>query len=335
MFKKTNYKFKLRKIVLNTILCIAAILLCSTSAYADDNDDIRISYQIPLYDNNDNVNAHYFGLSNGGYVITNSDGKELIEFTLNKSNINLDSGKIYYYSGPGELFEKSDSNTVKGMNSKEIISRDKIRCEIKDDNNKDNAMKAREKVDDLLSSENKDSYGMKVSDKDKLEHSTKRFDYNPDGRCGAVAAAIAMRYYDDYICPKCVRGDEKTANCEKLINVFVGSYLGLSTNYSTFENGLTRYLSDRHVKSKAYCLLGKNSSTVFSKIRSYIKRNRPIIVGLKNHYKYGNHWVVGTGYIITSHPITGKSYFVNVNDGWGNVNVCINNLYIDGCVYVK
>lgn len=31
---------------------------------------------------------------------------------------------------------------------------------------------------------------------DSISHSTARYSYNPDGRCGSVAGAIVLNYYD-------------------------------------------------------------------------------------------------------------------------------------------
>jgi len=49
---------------------------------------------------------------------------------------------------------------------------------------------------------------------------------------------------------------------------------------------------------------------------------------LTSHPRYGEHWVVVTGYNFTSH----NSGTYTVNDGWGNVGININSSYTDGGV---
>lgn len=64
------------------------------------------------------------------------------------------------------------------------------------------------------------------------------------------------------------------------------------------------------------------------RIRTIIGKNYPCILGLTSHPRYGEHWVVVTGYNFTSH----NSGTYTVNDGWGNVGININSSYTDGGV---
>ena len=64
------------------------------------------------------------------------------------------------------------------------------------------------------------------------------------------------------------------------------------------------------------------------RIRTIIGKNYPCILGLISHPRYGEHWVVVTGYNFTSH----NSGTYTVNDGWGNVGININSSYTDGGV---
>ena len=59
------------------------------------------------------------------------------------------------------------------------------------------------------------------------------------------------------------------------------------------------------------------------RIRTIIGKNYPCILGLTSHPRYGEHWVVVTGYNFTSH----NSGTYTVNDGWGNVGININSRY--------
>lgn len=80
---------------------------------------------------------------------------------------------------------------------------------------------------------------------------------------------------------------------------------------------------------------GTNSIIVYGKIKSYIQKNRPLIVGLTNHPTYEEHWVVGTGYSIVRSSSLGYANIVIVNDGWGNRGIRVNNVYVDGCLYIS
>lgn len=48
--------------------------------------------------------------------------------------------------------------------------------------------------EELKNYKSKDS--SKDSNSGKLKHATRPYSYNPDGRCGSVAYAITLRYYN-------------------------------------------------------------------------------------------------------------------------------------------
>ena len=57
---------------------------------------------------------------------------------------------------------------------------------------------------------------------DSISHSTARYSYNPDGRCGSVAGAIVLNYYDRYKSPSYVPNSlESSDECVALINALV------------------------------------------------------------------------------------------------------------------
>lgn len=73
------------------------------------------------------------------------------------------------------------------------------------------------------------------------------------------------------------------------------------------------------------------TSDFYRKVEEKIDSDFPVILGLLNHPKYNNHWVVATGYNLNS---SGKGHYT-VNDGWGNTGISISSNYTDGCVTIK
>ncbi|OLR56915.1 hypothetical protein BHK98_02765 [Hornefia porci] len=117
------------------------------------------------------------------------------------------------------------------------------------------------------------------------------------------------------------------------MKLLTNKYLGKATDYDKLQKGGSKYLSDRKTKTKLTNKTGLNSKEVYSTIKGKIKANRPLVVGLTGHKKYGDHWVVGTGYKKIKKSGKIRSYII-VNDGWGNTNININLKYVDGCVRV-
>lgn len=324
---------QIKKMIIYITLML--VILSTDKVYAEEIETkitVLEETQIPLYDSSNSIVAYHFTLSNGGYIITNSDGTDFIEYSLEKQEDILKKSNKYYYSGPCSVYKKENNNIVENCYTNEKLQLSAIDFEIEptDNCNKDAAF---DLADEIISV---DKSNISVIEEGKLLHSTKSYRYNhADGRCGAVAAAILLRYYDDYVDTKYVKGSYKTANGEKLIDLLVDKYVGVKTDYTKMISGLNKYLSNMKITSKFYKTMGENSIKVYSVIKSYIKRNRPLIVGLTGHPKYTEHWVVGTGFYTLSTGLSGNSYVVVVNDGWGNTGIRINNVYIDGCIYIN
>lgn len=333
--EKKNWQ-GLRKIVNFIIIMIMVIgLFQDLTVYAEVNynNDIEISVLTnsvtPLYNDANQIVAFYYELNNGGYIIVNADGSNFIEYSLEESMLDLDKHEKYYYNEPLSIYEKIDNSKVENCITSEITEVKDLEFNIKQ-SGKCNQKNATDLAVSLISSSTTSTFEEK-----KLSHETQAYDYNPDGRCGAVASAILLRYYNDYVNTEYITSTYETSDGKKLINYLVDNYLGKGTSYSKLKNGLNSYLSDRNISSRFQMLEGRNSITVFNKIRSYIKNNRPVIVGLTGSDTYGEHWVVGTGYSILYNQTLGYINIVIFNDGWGNKNVRLNLYYVDGCEYIS
>lgn len=158
---------------------------------------------------------------------------------------------------------------------------------------------------------------------DSISHSTARYSYNPDGRCGSVAGAIVLNYYDRYKSPSYVPNSLESSDGVALINALVAR-MGTSTNYIELKRGLSLYIKKYYKPTTVTA----NTYSWGDRIRTIIGKNYPCILGLTSHPRYGEHWVVVTGYNFTSH----NSGTYTVNDGWGNVGININSSYTDGGV---
>ncbi len=317
-------------ILLVTLFCSILLFADSSNIYANSNESkvfVIQNSQTPLYNNKNEIVAYYFSLNSGGYIIVNSNGSDFIEYSLEPSAKPLNTQEKYYYSAPCSIYKKINNDKIENYKSKENMTLDTVNFQIEPKNICDEK-KAAALATTLVS---KKSYS--VIEEKTLRYSTKKYRYNPDGRCGAVASAIFFRYYNDHVSTKYMADTYETSDGKKFINYLVKYFLGTNTSYSSLKRGLNVYLNSRNISSTVKTLEGKNSSIVFNKIKYIIKKNRPLIIGLTKHPTYDSHWVVGTGYSIL-HSSLGYSNIIIANDGWGNTGVRINLYYVDGCLYI-
>lgn len=272
-------------------------------------------------------------MENGGYVITDANGENFIEYSMEKENFILDTDKKYYYNEPCSIYQKSDEDTMINIHNNEECQITDIDFEISDEI--ELSKRAAKESAKSIASSISNLRSVKIIEEKGLSNETRLYSYNPDGRCGAVAAAIVLTYYDCYKYNKYVSGNLTSFTGCSLINFLVKNYLGTETYYADLTSGLNRYLKDRGISTRFYKILGKKSTSVFNKVKSYIKKDCPLIIGLTGHPSYEEHWVVGTGYSIVYSNEFGYANVVIVNDGWGNKNVRINNCYVDGAVYIQ
>lgn len=290
---------------------------------------------IPLLGENNEVVAYYCGDATS-YCITDNTGEEIIEYSTECNPYRINSKNDYYYAGPRSMFSKVDGNTLLSADTGEVLTENQVDFSIQAVDRNDEALaesNSAEKNNEFVERAVSSAQKAKILESGKLKYATKKYDYNPDGRCGSVALAIIYRYYNDHVNEAYVAKKYETSDGVALIKLLTNKYLGKGTNYDELQNGGSKYLSARKTNTKLTKKTGLNSQTVYSTIKKKIQTNRPLVVGLLGHKKYGNHWVVGTGYKKTKKSDKIRSYIV-VNDGWGNTNVNINLKYVDGCVRV-
>ena len=338
------FSYCLLVMMFSTQVCLASDLK-ETNSLVENNENVK--NEIALYDRDGNIVAFYVSLSNGGYAIVSADGNECIEFSNEDVYGELSDDRVYYYSGPLGLYEaeligckeqEKISNLITKENSKiedvdffvrtgsvslEKVNNTKMRIE-------NNSVKTKSAVSRATNTQ---------IESGNLVHQTERYNYNNDGRCGAVAAAIVLKYYYDYRSTEYINSTQVTSDGIKLIDLLTNYYIPTSANYSDMVNGMSNYLTNRFshtgMRINATCLKELNSINVYTRLKNYVTNDRPIILGLLNHPRYGNHWVVGTGYQRYKYVEGSNVKYTNyacINNGWGNINIFVNFSYIDGCV---
>ncbi len=282
----------------------------------EQNTSVDYSSEIKLYDSNENVIAYYYELNPTGYVIVNADNNEMIEYSEYNNKYFSEKDAHYYYGGPLMYYKADMTRQVRRII--QLQSQKEVSIE-------DITPLMRGSEADVIGTLNIDNFLIRTRavGSDSIPHSTARYSYNPDGRCGAVAGAIVLNYYDRYKSQSYVPSSLESSDGVSLINALV-QRMGLGTNYTQLKNGLSLYL-------KQYYKPTTVTATTYSwgeRVKKIIGKDYPCILGLTSHPKYGEHWVVVTGYNFTSNN-TGT---YTINDGWGNTGVYINSSYTDGCV---
>ncbi|WP_459128616.1 C39 family peptidase [Guggenheimella bovis] len=158
-----------------------------------------------------------------------------------------------------------------------------------------------------------------------LRGSLKVWTSNCESCCGAIASAICMRYYYDYVSTSYVpRASIERIELISLMQKYVGEAL---THYGNVTNGLNNYFRSMKINNTA------NVTRVdeFLQIKTEINRNRPIIIGMIQFKQSGGHWCVAYGYFDSKED--GK--YVIVNDADGRTDVWIQPIssIIDGSIY--
>lgn len=291
-------------------------------------DSYEIKAQIPLYDLDDNVTAYMITLSPVGYIIYNQDdvieASHTLDYQITKQKI--------YYCGPLSIFELQGDYIYRNLISSELSSFSEL--QLLEQSFKSLNLKATTDLKSSLFTEN--SIAPYTVSSYKLPYLPRTYSYNPDGRCGSVALAITLMYYDDHIDSNVVpswisNADNTGESFSTLLKPHVediGSSYGSST--SELQSGANWYFRYRGISSQ-YSATALYNST-FSSYKSRIDANRPVIVDLNAHPTYNEHWVVGYGYYYQSSGSAERCLII-ANDGWGNNGREISYKYVGDLVF--
>ncbi|MCD2491386.1 hypothetical protein LQE92_01930 [Lacrimispora sp. NSJ-141] len=130
-----------------------------------------------------------------------------------------------------------------------------------------------------------------------------------------------LKGYDNCVNGSYVPNSLSTSNgvalCQHMIQYIDNNWYG-GSNPVDVAGGIYKYLKTQGVNHFP-TVESSSFALVFSCVSSF---NKPYILLIQNHGKYGNHWVTGYGY-----NDTGSYSYAVVNDGWGSSGIQINLSY--------
>jgi hypothetical protein len=335
---------KLKRIISYILLICLVTLLFNNETFANEVNANTSSFslmensEVSLYGIDDSIVAYYYTLSNGGYIIVESDGTDFIEYSLEENSGYIDSDEHYYYFGPLSCYTRLNDNSFINVKSKEIVEEKDLNIFLTKSKGITKPNKAEVNAKQVIKAEQISNYFS--TSQATLPYPTFEWSLNTNGTCGSLASAILLAYYkknvDGNYIPSNLYSTNGIALHNLLISIIEPNLEG--SDYESITNGINTYLNNQEnilFSHSASYLYGLNSGIVFSKFTEYISNiQQPVILGVTSHPTYEEHWVVGTGYL--SITILGLPIRVAIcNDGWGSQNIRINFAYIDGCVYIN
>lgn len=288
------------------------------------NENASVSDVVPMYDTNNNIIAWLYTLDPVGYIVEDSSHEIIIEFSMT-SAFERSNDKLYY-GGPTQFYTKASDNFV-NIQSDSVVPLSEVSSNIRQF-----TATTREVLSDNGNSiaplANTPPYSL---DKNKFQ----TYDYNNDGRCGSVAAAILLAWYNDNGYSNLV-SSSMYSNDVTFTNYLYPHIEGLSssTGSSTADlvSGLNWYLKTKNFSSKLSAVSLSNGS--FSTYTKKIDNNTPVILDLNAEPTYNEHWVVGYGYDYDQ-VVVKYNEFAICDDGWGHLDININWKYVGDLVYLK
>lgn len=279
----------------------------------------------PLYDINNNVCAYIVSLDPVGYIIF--DDTDVVECS-HTVDYPIDNNTNYYF-GPLQLYKKIADNNYQHLVSDEIVSKECVE-------GLDSSFKVKQEMVSQSNINMQNSITPCTVVNRQLPYTPRAYTYNPDDRCGSLALAITLMYYDDhidsYMVPDWLANADNTGQYfSTLLKPHVED---INSNYGSsaaaLSSGADWYFTYRGIRNEYHAIRVINPT--YNGFREKIDGNRPVIVLINNHPIYGNHWVVGYGYYYQSSGSAERT-IIRVNDGWGNNGREISFKYVVNLVY--
>lgn len=321
-------------------ICSATITYASTESVQIPNyiqeiinvrfEDKEIASVKNLLDLEKNVVGTLLVFSPTGYIAYNEN--DIFEMST-EATYPIDLNKDIYYFGPLQVYQKENDSYVNLLSNESYISNELVGVNETFNETISNTMVA---CADIEISDNITPYAVVEG---RLPYDTRVYTYNPDNRCGSLALAITLMYYDDhvdsYMVPNWIANADTTG--EYFVNLLCTHIEGLNTSYEgstagDVASGTNWYFRYRGVSDQYSAVI--TYGTTYTEYRSLIDADKPVIVLLNNHPTYANHWVVGTGYY---NQYTGNASrrLIVVNDGWGTKGREINFSYVVNTVHIN
>lgn len=282
-----------------------------------------ISEVVPLYNTDSNIIAWLYTLNPTGYIVLDESQEIVVEFSFSNNIEYLDDSPLYY-GGPTQFYQNDGSfYNIRTQAPVSESSLDQKSSSFVDTT----ALMLNDPVSGISPIANTPPYSIDSSE-------FQLYDYNPDGRCGSVAAAILLAYYKDNGYSGLVSSTHYN-NDVSFTNYLVPHIEDLDDISGSYPadvaSGLNWYLEQKGYDSK---LSAYYSDEDFSSYTKKIDAGDPVCLLMNGEPTYNNHWVVGYGYDYDQ-IIIKYNRFAIVDDGWGDIDININWDYIVSLVYLK
>lgn len=258
----------------------------------------------------------YIPLKGTGYIIYDTDKSIVIEYSVESDNTYVEKsakGNIYYI-GPLEYY-KADGSKMVSLVTGETVGTIETVADI------ERAINVKTQI------ASKTAPVMRAASSTEYYISGKvpSYGYNVGGICGANAASMWLKWYDNNVNGNYVPASLTSTSGQTLIKHMASYIPAGSGTGGKIAGGIYSYLKTQginHFPLSEYA----NEETVTSAVSG---QRRPYSLGLVGHPTYGNHWVTGYGY---SQLGVGTIYAI-VNDGHGGTGVHIVMSYTDYIVH--
>lgn len=239
-------------IICVTIVVLACNFSALTKAKIDSDDSLQIRYKqltqyvedfldleegklsqpYELYDINDEVNALLFTIKDGGYSIIHIDNYDVPEYSFESNTYYKLDGSKLYYDVPLNDYQQVSNNEIENALTKSVVPKSVL--------------------------ESTEWYGIPSSYIEtkavtRVARVTQtisgilpNYSYSPDGRCGAVAVSMWLRYDNNYYDTRYVPSDLETSDGKRFIidmTVFIPLYVISGTVLS----GIREHFDNQHL----------------------------------------------------------------------------------------
>jgi len=323
------------KKILSIVLALAIIFAMSATVFASElsssrlslivknvntflstvNSHKKINDVVELYNFNNSIEALWFSLSGGGYIVASYKDGHVIEYSPNDlpvKYVNWDSKSRIYYGGPMSF------NVIKNHMYMDIVTGElyKTKGNIYSMDYKSSLEESPKSIAATVYLSTPSSYVNAVS----------------PWSCTITGITNLLQYYDDYhgddVYPSTVSGVNGLRtflynnNYISRDPLFLSDAETLHTSNGNSFSGLTSFLNRNDVDSMYVIIQNHTLSRMKSQIGS---NSRPVLLMIDTYlvdsgYLTSTHIVLCYGYVDVN--ATGRTYYA-INNGWGSNGVLI------------
>lgn len=298
-----------------------------------------IEGNIPLYNTKDVESEALFDLNNG-YIIVDKATNTVSEFNLTKDNKYFNrTDEHYVYGGPTESFKEKDNKLIDLSTYKE--EKNKLKIEESLDIFKKNTKSNTQTITANAATLTANAATLNEID---IAGTIPNLAYNPNGICGSCAVGNFLTFLSWNVSSPFVPQQYQSSgtNFIKSIVPYIEGQASVNPNYtspgstpSQLQTGLNNYLSNVVGYTGKAALFDGQADPV--RVTGITNHGLPFVLGLHSgdsSNPYGNHWVVGIGYVYIPLNQSMPLYYKVIN-GWGNNDVYVNKAWSDAVVYLQ